>query len=86
MVQKALSYKAMMFRLKSMFFCHNLSNNLFNNLVLMSYVNDIYLMVSLVREMGAENIEKKEENRENKNKKKEKEKKMKNTGKVKSQK
>ena len=52
----------------------------------MSYVNDIYLMVSLVREMGAENIEKKEENRENKNKKKEKEKKMKNTGKVKSQK
>ena len=41
----------------------------------MSYVNDIYLMVSLVREMGAENIEKKEENRENKNKKKEKEKK-----------
>ena len=86
MVQKALSYKAMMFRLKSMFFCHNLSNNLFNNLVLMSYVNDIYLMVSLVREMGAENIEKKEENRENKNKKKEKQKKMKNTGKVKSQK
>ena len=76
----------MMFRLKSMFFCHNLSNNLFNNLVLMSYVNDIYLMVSLVREMGAENIEKKEENRENKNKKKEKQKKMKNTGKVKSQK
>ena len=52
----------------------------------MSYVNDIYLMVSLVREMGAENIEKKEENRENKNKKKEKEKKKKNTGKVKSQK
>ena len=52
----------------------------------MSYVNDIYLMVSLVREMGAENIEKKEENRENKNKKKENEKKMKKTGKVKSQK
>ena len=69
-----------------MFFCHNLSNNLFNNLVLMSYVNDIYSMVSLVREMGAENNKKKEENRENKNKKKEKEKKMKNTGKVKSQK
>ena len=47
----------------------------------MSYVNDIYLMVSLVREMGAENIEKKEENRENKNKKKEKQKKWKIQGK-----
>ena len=38
-----------------------------NNLVLMSYLSDIYLMVFLVSGRGEENIEKK-----NKNKKKEK--------------
>ena len=59
MVQKTLKYKATMLILKSIFFFHNLLNNLFNSLVLMSYLSDIYLMVFSVRGRGAENIEKK---------------------------
>ena len=50
-----------------MFFYHDLLNNLFSNLVLMSHVTDVYLMIFLVRGKGAENIEKKEKNREKKN-------------------
>ena len=48
-----------MLKLKLMFFYHNLLNNLFSNLVLMSHVTDVYLMIFLVRGRGAENIEKK---------------------------
>ena len=70
-----------MLKLKLMFFYHNLLNNLFSNLVLMSHVTDVYLMIFLVRGRGAENIEKKEKNREKKNIEKWNERKTKNTGK-----
>ena len=59
MVQNVLTYKATMLKLKLMFFYHNLLNNLFSNLVLISHVTDVYLMIFLVRGRGAENIEKK---------------------------